>query len=388
MASRSNHLTGKRMSQHDPGRVTAIPDTGACLAVRLGAVQENYRTCLRLSGKAAIAGVVKANGYGLGMDAVARALLQIHCETFFVARITEGMRLRACSPGARIFVLDGAEEEWVAALISHRLIPVLNSLAQIATWQAAGQLRRTTLDAALHVDTGMSRLGLPQDELAVLSDETAARLASLNLVLIMSHLACADDPAAAMNRLQRDRFRAALARLPSAPASLASSGGILLGRDYSFDLVRPGLALYGGNPQPPNANPFSTVAVLTGRILQLRRVDKGETVGYGATFRAGRPSTLATVGLGYADGLMRAIGNRGMGAIGGIRVPVVGRVSMDLVTLDVTDIAPHDLASAAEVEFLGDTITLGELASAANTAGYEILTSLGTRIERRYIGTP
>jgi alanine racemase len=204
----------------------------------------------------------------------------------------------------------------------------------------------------------------------------------------MSHLACADDPASAMNRLQRDQFRGALARLPSASASLASSGGILLGRDYCFDLVRPGLALYGGNPQPGNANPFYVAAVLSGRILQLRRVDKGEPVGYGATYQAERPSTLATVGLGYADGLMRAIGNRGMGAIGGKRAPVVGRVSMDLVTLDVTDIARHGLAPGAEVEFLGDTITLEELAAAANTASYEILTSLGTRIERRYIGAP
>ncbi len=356
------------------------------LTVRLGVIARNFALCRELAGGAEAAGVVKADAYGLGVEPVARALHAAGCRTYFVARLREGVHLRSIFSDSRIFVLDGAEKESVAALISHRLIPVLNSLAQIATWQAAARLRRTTLDAALHVDTGMSRLGLPQDELAGLAGETAARLAGLNLVLIMSHLACADDPASAINRLQRDRFRAALARLPAALASLASSGGILLGRDYCFDLVRPGLALYGGNPQPPNANPFSTVAVLTGRILQLRRVDKGETVGYGATFRAERPSTLATVGLGYADGVMRAIGNRGMGAIGGARAPVVGRVSMDLVTLDVTDIAGRDLAAGAEVEFLGDTIALEELASAANTVGYEILASLGTRIERRYIG--
>lgn len=358
----------------------------AGLTVRLDAIAGNFRLCGSLTGTAETAGVVKADCYGLGMDAVARALLDVRCATFFVARLAEGVRLRALAPGARIFVLDGAEERWASALISYRLIPVLNSLDQIATWQRAARERRTTLPAALHVDTGMSRLGLPDDELAVLSAEAPARLAGLDLVLIMSHLACADDPASAMNPLQRSRFLAALARLPSAPASLASSGGILLGPDYAFDVVRPGLALYGGNPQPCNPNPFQAVAVLIGPILQLRRVDKGETVGYGATFRAERPSTLATVALGYADGLMRAIGNRGMGAIAGARVPVVGRVSMDLVTLDVTDIAQHHLRPGAQVEFLGDTITLEELASAANTASYEILTSLGTRFERRYVG--
>jgi alanine racemase len=376
------------MPQHNPGEKSAHFEPCARLTVRLDAVRENYRLCVQQAAGAETAAVVKADGYGLGMEPIAKSLRAAECGTFFVARISEGVRLRSAIADSRIFVLDGAEEEWVEALISHRLIPVLNSLGQVDTWRRAAQLRRTTLDAALHVDTGMSRLGLPQDELVVLAGGAAGRLQGINLVLIMSHLACADDPTSRMNWRQRDRFRAALAELPPAPASLASSGGILLGRDYSFDLVRPGLALYGGNPQAPNPNPFRTAAILTGRILQLRRVDKGETVGYGATFEAERPSTLATVALGYADGLMRAIGNRGMGAIAGIRAPVVGRVSMDLVTLDVTGIATADLAPGAEVEFLGDTVALEQLASAANTASYEILTSLGTRLERRYVGTP
>jgi len=373
------------MSQHEPG---GMAEPTACLSVRLGAVRRNYRLCVDLAGRAEAAGVVKAGGYGLGMEQVAPVLFGAGCRTFFVARLSEGVRLRPLLPQARIFVLDGAVEQSVEVLNSFRLIPVLNSLDQVRIWQKAAQARRTTLDAALHVDTGMSRLGLPEDEIGVLSAEAAQRLAGLNLVLIMSHLACADDPGSAMNAAQRDRFRDALARLPVAPASLAASAGIQLGHDYCFDLVRPGLALYGGNPQPRNPNPFDAAAVLAGRILQLRRVDKGQTVGYGATFRCERPSTLATVGLGYADGLMRAIGNRGMGAIAGIRVPVVGRVSMDLLTLDVTDVLHHDPARGTEVEFLGDTITLEELALAANTASYEILTSLGSRLERRYIEAP
>jgi alanine racemase len=363
-----------------------VQDTDvASLTVRLGAVRENYRICGALVAGAAVSGVVKADAYGLGMAPVARALLEAHCDTFFVARLSEGIALRPLVAGARIFVLDGVSTQSASELITWRLTPVLNSLEQIHAWSAAARDRRTTLDAAIHLDTGMNRLGLPASELDVLAGETKRRLAGINLALVMSHLACADDPGSAMNFQQLERFKDALARLPAAPASLSSSGGIVLGKEYAFDLVRPGIALYGGNPQPKNHNPFKPVAILAGRILQLRRVDKGESVGYGATFRAGRPSTLATVALGYADGLMRAIGNRGMGAIAGIRVPVAGRVSMDLITLDVTDAPEAALVTCAEVEFLGDTIWLEEFAAAANTASYEILTLLGARVPRRYI---
>jgi alanine racemase len=357
----------------------------ACLTVRLGALQENYRTCRQLSGPAVVAGVVKADAYGTGMPAAAHALREAGCDTYFVARLSEGLGLRPLVPDARIFVLDGAQRDTVPALLSSQLIPVLNSLAQIDVWSAAARARNTVLEAAIHLDTGMNRLGLPTYETAELIASASSLLEGINLSLIMSHLAFAEDPAASMNAIQLERFRAALAGLPPAPASLSSSGGILLGRDFAFDLVRPGVALFGGNPQLKKPNLFKPVAILSARILQLRRVDKGEGVGYGATFRAGRPSTLATVALGYADGLMRAIGNRGMAAIAGIRVPVVGRVSMDLVTLDVTDVPESARAVGAEVEFLGDTISLEEFAAAANTASYEILTSLGARAPRRYI---
>jgi alanine racemase len=257
------------------------------------------------------------------------------------------------------------------------LIPVLNSLGDLANWSGPDRP-----EAALHIDTGMNRLGLPADELAVLVAESKARLAGVNIVLLMSHLACADDPDHPMNAEQLDRFRAALARLPPAPASLSSSGGILLGRDYAFDLVRPGIALYGGNPQPVRPNPFRTVVRLTGKILQVRRVDCGQTVGYAASYRAGRNSTLATVALGYADGLMRAIGNHGKASVAGTHVPVVGRVSMDLITLDVTGMP--GVKAGDEAEFLGDTISLEELAADSRTAAYEILTSLARRAHRHY----
>jgi alanine racemase len=356
----------------------------ACLTVRLGAVGANYREIQRRAGTAATAGVVKADAYGLGFAPVAKTLAALGCNTFFVARLGEGIALRPLVPQARIFVLDGVAPDAVPALVSHRLTPVLNSLGDIAAWSAAAREMKTTLDAALHVDTGMNRLGLPAYELAALSADAKEKLRGLRLVLVMSHLACADDSGAAMNALQRDRFRTALAMLPQAPASLASSGGVLLGKDYAFDMVRPGIGLYGGNPRKSGPNPFAPVAALTGRILQTRRVDRGESVGYGATHIIERPGMLATIALGYADGVLRTLGNAGHAALGGMRAPIVGRVSMDLITLDVTDIAPRDREAGAQVEFFGDTIALEEIANAAGTANYEILTRLGARLPRHY----
>jgi alanine racemase len=357
----------------------------ARLTVRLGAVAANYREVRSRAGTASVAGVVKADAYGLGMAAVAKALIAQRCDTFFVARVSEGIALRPLVPQARIFVLDGAQPDAVPALIAHRLTPVLNALGEIAAWSAAAREMRTTLDAAIHFDTGMNRLGLPAYELATLAGEAKERLSGLRVVLAMSHLACADDAASAMNATQLERFKTALAMLPPAPASLASSGGVLLGKDYAFDMVRPGIGLYGGNPWKSGPNPFATAAVLSARILQLRRVDSGESVGYGATHTIARPGMLATIALGYADGVLRALGNKGAAAIAGTRAPFAGRVSMDLITLDVTDVPPRALEIGAEVEIFGDTISLGDFAAGAGTANYEILTRLGSRLPRDYV---
>ena len=359
----------------------------ARLTVRLGAVAANFKTAQRLAGTAMAAAVVKADAYGTGMAQIVPALVQAGCDTFFVVRLEEGLELRPLVPKARIFVLDGAQPDAVPALISHGLTPVLNSTAEIAGWSAAARATRTRLDAAIHIDTGMNRLGLPGSELASLAADHAKRLEGIRLVLLMSHLACSDEADAKMNRIQLDHFKTALAMLPPAPASLASSGGLMLGRDYLFDMVRPGIGLYGGNPQPAKPNPFLVTVRLTARILQLRRADKGETVGYGATFKTKRPSLLAVAGLGYADGLFRALSNNGAGAIAGVRAPIAGRVSMDLVMLDVTDV-PGALATGMEVEFFGDTISLEEIARAANTISYEILTSLSHRATRVYEAAP
>jgi len=363
----------------------------ARLTVRLGAIAANYRTYRRMTGPASVAAVVKADAYGMGAARVGPALAEAGCDSFFVARLEEGIALRPLLPKARIFVLDGAHPDSVPALMRFALTPVLNSLTQIAAWSAAAGAGACALDAVLHVDTGMSRLGLPRDELAVLAAEHRKRLAGLNLVLVMSHLACGDEPGNKMNHLQLSRFREALSVLPPAPASLAASHGAMLSPDYHFDLVRPGVALYGADPQNPEGhadsarpNLMQTAAILTARILQLRRIDLGESVGYAATFHAKRPSMIATIALGYADGIPRALSNRGSAAIRGARVPIVGRVSMDLMTLDVTDLAELPQLGE-EAEIMGDTVTLGEVAMGAGTNEYEILTRL-RRVPRAYEG--
>jgi alanine racemase len=373
----ANRLQQSQMTDYD--------SESARLVIRLDAIVANYRTFQRLAGPAVVGAVVKADAYGTGAARIAQALAsEANADTFFVARIEEGIELRPVAPRARIFVLDGVTPDTVAPLLTYQLTPVLNSLAEIAVWSAVAREAHQRLDAAIHVDTGMNRLGMPGYELPVLAGEQAKRLEGIRTVLVMSHLACADDPNAKLNAVQLERFKTALTLLPAAPASLSSSAGVLLGKDYLFDMVRAGIGLYGGNPQPSCANPFASSVRLTGRVLQVRRVDKGESVGYGATFRAKRPTVIATVALGYADGLMRAIGNRGQAALAGVNVPVVGRVSMDLITLDVSDIL--DVRTGAEVEFIGDNISLENLAEAAGTASYEILTSLPRRIPRDYTG--
>jgi len=357
----------------------------ARLTVRLGAIAANYRHFQRLAAPAAVAGVVKADGYGMGAAMVAPRLAAEGCDTFFVARAEEGIALRPLIPKARIFVMDGVLPDAAPPLIAHRLTPVLNSLAQIAIWAAAARGAGRGLDAAIHVDTGMNRLGLGEAELSELAASWRKQLAGLELVLIMSHLAAADEPKVKRNHEQLGRFRTALAMLPPAPASLASSGGILLGRDYLFDLVRPGIGLYGGHPQPgAGDNPMQTAGVLTARILQLRRIDKGDCVGYAATFRAKRPMMLATVALGYADGVRRALSNKGMAAFAGSRVPIVGRVSMDLLMVDVSAIPSSQIKVGDAVEFIGDTVSLDEMAETAGTNTYEILTGLSKRVPRHY----
>jgi alanine racemase len=359
---------------------------GAVLTVDLDAVRANYRLLQERAGGAQVAGVMKADAYGLGMDRVAPALAREGCRVFFTAHLDEGIRLRPMVPSAsRIYVLHGPMPGTAADFVEHGLVPVLNEPGQVREWLALGARLDRRLPAAIQVDSGMSRMGLSAADLDALG-EPASWLTGLDPVLLMSHLACADVPAHPLNARQLARFDAVRAQFPAMPASLANSSGVFLGPAFHYDLVRPGAALYGINPHPVDPNPLRQAVTLDARIVQLRTVQAGDAVGYGARYTAPGPRRIATIGIGYADGWLRALSGRGQAFIDSVAVPVAGTVSMDSITLDVTGIAEERLVPGSTVELLGPHQSVDAVAAQAGTIGYEVLTGLGGRFERRYPG--
>ena len=356
---------------------------GGFLEIDLGAIVANWRLLAARAAPAECAAVVKADGYGVGAASVASALSTAGCRLFFVATLDEGIALRsALGNEAEISVLNGPAPGTVAEFPAHNLIPVLNEPGQIEAWRKLADARGS-LPAMLHVDTGMSRLGLSGREFAALADSLAA-MKAIRWRLLMSHLACADTPEHDLNEIQRRRFEAVRQGLPGVPASLAASSGVFLGPNYHFDLVRPGAALYGVNPQPGRPNPLRSVVRLCGKILQIREIDRGESVGYGAAYVMQAPGRIATVAVGYADGWLRSLSHRGCGRLAGTLVPLLGRVSMDLLTFDVTAVEPALACPGALIELLGETYGVDDAAADAGTIGYEILTALGPRYHRVY----
>jgi alanine racemase len=358
----------------------------AILIIDLAAIAENYKMLAAKVAPAECAGVVKADAYGLGVVQVAPALWRAGCRTFFVAAFAEGAALRDLMPDATIYVLDGLQGVDPKDFAAAQLRPVLVSRREIDIWLGSSD---STGNArfGLHLDTGMARLGMPPDEFDALVGhrETIGRL---HPSLVMSHFACADTPDHPLNREQTERFRGALGRLQlsnDATRSLAASSGIFLDTESAFDLVRPGAALYGIAPLQNQPNPMRQVVRLQARVLQVRRVDAGSTVGYGASHRFARQSRLATMGVGYADGFMRSLSNRGGAYVGNRRAPIVGRVSMDLVTIDITDVPEHEAQVGTWVDLIGPHNPVDTVAADAGTIGYEILTSLGHRYQRRYL---
>lgn len=329
--------------------------------------------------------MVKADAYGLGAARVAPVLAAAGCTSFLVATLDEAVALRAVLPGPDILSLGGLPPRAESVFAEHRILPVLNHLGEIAAWSDFARTAGTTQPAAIHIDTGMNRLGLGPDELETLATEPE-RLAGIEVRLWMSHLACAEADSA-MNAQQLGRFRMALGRLPAAPASLSNSSGIFLGRSFHFDHVRPGLALYGANPTPGRANPMAAAVRLDARVLQVRNVDSPMTVGYGATHRVARRGRIATIAVGYADGYARSLSGRGHVYVEGVAAPVVGRVSMDLITVDVSTLPAGAVAPGSFVELIGPSRTVDTVAAEAETIGYEILTALGRRYHRVYRST-
>lgn len=347
----------------------------AALRVDLDALARNFRALRARAEPAECAAVVKANAYGLGVERVARRLEREGCRKFFVATLAEARELRAIVTAAEIYVFEGAVDGAVAKLAELYARPVLNTLEQVERWRGRGP-------AALHLDTGMNRLGLGLAEVAALAKR---RELTAGLALVMTHLACADEPDHPQNREQLERFERLRAQLPATPTSIGNSAGTLLGGPYRGDVVRPGIALYGGNPFSDRPNPMEAVVTLTAPVLQLRDLDEPQPVGYGATYLASPPARLAVVGLGYADGYPRNLGNCGAAAVQGRRVPVVGRVSMDLICVDVGALPRDAVRVGDSVELIGPTVGLDELAAEAGTISYEILTGLGSRVTREYV---
>ncbi len=335
----------------------------AVLSIDLGAIVGNWRRLVAAHG-APCAGVLKADGYGLGAAPVGRALAAAGCRHFFVAHLAEGLALRAAlGPGPLVAVLNGfgAGADGAAGLT-----PVLNSLADVAAHQGRPGI--------LQLDTGMARLGVPPAEWG--------QLAGLAPLLLMTHLASADRPDHPLNAMQAGRFAAASTGFPGVATSLAASSGIFLGPGFASDLARPGAALYGLNPTPGLPNPMLPVVRLEAPVLQLREIPPGTPVGYGATWVAERPTRVATVAAGYADGYPRALSGKAIASFQGQPVPLIGRVSMDLTTFDVTDLP--GLRPGDALTLIGPGCTPDELAERAGTIGYEILTSLGARYRRQY----
>jgi alanine racemase len=355
-------------------------DPSAILHIDLAAIAENWRLLAARAAPGAVAGVVKANAYGLGADKVAPALRAAGCRHFFVAHLAEGIALReTLGSGPMIAVLNGFAP---GADGDAALVPVLNSLGDVLAHAAAGRSAGQARRALLHLDTGMARLGLDAVEQARLVADHSL-LAGLDLLYIMTHLACADEPNHPLNAEQAARFDRACAVLPKFKRSFANSSGLFLGADYASDLARPGCALYGINPTPGLPNPLRQVLRLEAPVLQIREIPAGASVGYGASFMAARPSRIATIAVGYADGYLRSLSGQGGAAYRGLMLPLVGRVSMDLITLDVTDV-PGLVPGDAVTLIGGAAPSPDDLAARAGTIGYEILTSLGARYRRAY----
>lgn len=343
----------------------------ATLTVDLDALAHNFRALEAVTG-VPVHPVVKADAYGLGAVPAALRLVAEGARTFFVARLMEGVVLReALGPSPRIYVLDGCVGQAAATLRAADLRPILNHGDQLTAWQAAGGGA-----CGLQVDTGMNRLGFGIGD---------APEGFAGLDLVMSHLACADDPAQPMNRQQRDAFAAVAARYPAALKSFANSGGCFLGPDYGFDAVRPGICLYGGGPEGRPDTRLKPVATLTAEVLQLRTVPAGDSVGYSRGFIADTPRRIAICGAGYADGVLRshAAGGGGRVWVAGALRPLLGRVSMDVITIDVTGL---DIVTGDKVELFGAHRLLDDAAAAAGTISYELLTSVSSRVSRRYVG--
>ncbi len=346
------------------------------MTVHLDAISHNYQTLKAQSGSAECAAVVKANAYGLGVEHVAPALYHdAGCKIFFVANLAEAVILRSILPDAIIYVFNGAMPDQVGTLIDHNIRPVLNDLSQVETWKGRAE------PCGIHIDTGINRLGLSEVETDQFFDEKP----DLNVSLVMSHFIQSEIANHPSNEMQLDRFIRVRYQLPDAEGSLCNSGGIYLGTDFHFDLLRPGIMLYGGNPGLPKLpDGLKHVMELHGRILQIRHLKPGMAVGYNSQWTAAEDARVALVNVGYADGTYNTRDTRANVFVGGQVAPVVGKVSMDMIAIDISDSKFNHVTVKDEVELIGPNITLEMVAEVSTLGQYELLTGIGQRYNKNY----
>ena len=373
----------------EANQAAALATATGVLTVDLDAIVANWRKLEKSAVPAECAGVIKANAYGCGVEPVARALASAGCKTFFVATLDEARVARAAMPQATIYALDGFFQNCGEAFAKIDCKPVIGDLNELAEWDVFCRRSGWAGGVAIHIDTGMNRLGLTLTEAQGIIPRINA--GDHGVTLVMSHLACAETLNHPLNAKQLATFREIASLFSGVPASLANSSGVFLGAPFQFDLVRPGAALYGVNPTPEADNPMQPVIELKARIAQIRTIEKGESVGYGGVWTARRPTRLAIIAAGYADGYFRAAGG-GDGTrsaeamVAGKRCPLAGRISMDLMAIDITDLDKNAVRRGHMVTLIGQGITVDELAHHFGTIGYEVLTSLGPRYARVYKG--
>lgn len=361
------------------------------LTIKLDAIQRNWlRLRDQVGGAVKCSAVVKADAYGLGARPVSQALYNAGCRHFFVATLEEGLHIQDLLGDSSIYILGGVRPGQEHDCIAAGFIPVLSTLEQLNRWSEARRFSNRTAPSAIKVDTGMTRLGLDLEDFRALCEQKLL-IRSCNPVLFMSHLACADDPEHPLNRQQLDSFIQAQHQIvhvvPDISCTFANSSGIFLGADWHFDLVRPGAALYGFNPQPGKNNPMEPTAELSLPILQIREIKQAVSVGYSASQQLGRGARLAVAFGGYADGIHRILGRQGRGFLAGIPVPVAGRICMDTTIFDITAVPENLLPALGEgtIQILCPDRTLEQASTENNALGYEVLTSLRGRYQRRYV---
>ena len=394
IASDPKSIPESSLLSPETNQAAALATATGVLTVDLDAIIANWRKLEKTAMPAECAGVIKANAYGCGAGPVASALASAGCKTFFVATLDEARAVRAAlpstvAPTTALYVLDGFFQNSGEAYAKIDARPVIGDLNELAEWDVFCRRSGWTGGAAIHIDTGMNRLGLTITEAQGIVPRINA--GDHGITLVMSHLACAETLNHPLNGKQLAAFREIASHYSGVPASLSNSSGVYLGAQFQFDVVRPGAALYGVNPTPEADNPMQPVVELKARIVQIRHVERGEGVGYGGTWTARRPTRLAIVSAGYADGYFRAAsandGTRGAEVVvAGKRCPIAGRVSMDLIAVDITDLPNNAVRRGHMVTLIGEGITVDELAHHFGTIGYEVLTSLGRRFERVYKG--